>query len=678
MSQSSPAVSLRLALVCGALLAFGPAASAQTVDQSEESLAYLTDKACMAQDVATAWSYSTDPFTPCVVDLQCASVQGASCQHRSLLEAADSLYPALEFPPAPDGPGTGEGTLRYVPLCEDGSGDHEYAVTGGAFGTAPTCATEDFVRCADGERPYYWLDAATPNPSPNWVIHAGGGGAASAPNEAADDASVWQHALTNGNGAYSADPAPPLHGDLTGIFADGGGNPFRTYNRIFIEKCTPDTWLGNRSHHLADYDGDPAVTASVPIGDCDDSDDDGDVCEEAGCVCHDVTLPPPEDASGVREYDVHYHGKRIVRAVLSDVVAGPVAWETYPLGLNASGTALLPGGSDHEFPPLAADAIVAINCHSNGCNGLQGGHIDDIDTYLDDLVEDDVRVRALFNSWLPPVAEVEQCVSDYDGVSVTVGSEEYAAHVGIIDDASCSVYDQVVDPVGVTTQPVSRMAFEPDGRVLNSLVDWYEPAPDYDPPVDATCLADHCPNTADWATDPACAPCNDSVHVLLNHLQTPFFYNTAQRDVTISKDQVKHCEDGTGQYLFCDFQGRHANGGVNLVPTHYRPAVRKQLADLLRDAESLRCEAASGTWPYDHIRLVSPRWADHGGLHEDAVATTTLDPQGPIPPTELRAAAFNFVNTLPTKDLCLQEAVAGENAAHFPVAVGPPTIIGCQ
>ncbi|MFQ5570718.1 MAG: hypothetical protein ACE5G0_13625 [Rhodothermales bacterium] len=153
-------------------------ALAQTTEQAEESIFYLKQRAC-AKPVTGGWTYAPDPASPqaCVSDLGCSDPL-ASCRHRSFVEPASLFYAPLEFAAAPKGSGQGEGFLRYVPLCEDGSGDHEYAVSEGILGTPPTCAADVYIRCANGVRPLYRADAGQDN---NWLIHAGGGGHANAP-----------------------------------------------------------------------------------------------------------------------------------------------------------------------------------------------------------------------------------------------------------------------------------------------------------------------------------------------------------------------------------------------------------------------------------------------------------------------------------------------------------------
>ena len=74
-------------------------------------------------------------------------------------------------------------SYRFVPLCADGTGDHEYTITAGASGVAPTCAAPDWIRCGDGTRPLYWADQAVEGSdddpsdllSNDWIFYVEGG-----------------------------------------------------------------------------------------------------------------------------------------------------------------------------------------------------------------------------------------------------------------------------------------------------------------------------------------------------------------------------------------------------------------------------------------------------------------------------------------------------------------------
>jgi hypothetical protein len=626
-------------------------ATAQTTAQAESSIHYLRQRACID---ATGPSPVYAPTTPaeCRSDDDCSLP--ATCLHRSALEPVEDLYPPLALREPPTRLGAGEGVLRYVPLCEDGSGDHEYTVSGGSLGTPPTCAPARFIRCADGTRPSYRVAPGTEN---RWLVYVGGGGHAMSPSSG--DEPPWVMANLSESASYRAPPDPALLGQFEGIFDGDPANPFSTWNRVQIAKCAPDQSLGNAGFPArVDYLTERVVDEI--LGACVDADGSGraDCADNAttpgACVCRSTRLAPPRGG----RYAVWYHGRRMVRAVLGDLVDGAVAYQGYPLvDDGAGGVVLQPGDAALQLPD--ASSQIVFTCHSNGCNGLHG-HIDDLHERVDALLGADVDVRAIFSSFFPPSYETESTISEWDGTDVD--GNGLADATAVVDDTR-SVYDHVVDTVSMTGEPMSLASWEPGGDVRVSKSEWYEPRQGYGPPIDASCLDFHCPGATDW-DDPACTPCTSSLHVLFNHLQTPFVYNQGQRDLI---DVSVQCIGPSGEPQVCDFDGRVS--GVDLVDSHYRQAVRKQFADLYRYGETARCEAAAGPAPYDHLLLLSPDWESHASLASDDAAHRTLDVEGPVPAQELGLAAYWYLDqtspAAPRKVLCLEERTAGENAATF-------------
>ena len=639
--------------LAGVILASGVARS-QTDEQSEESIAYLKSRACMEWDGA-AWLPDANPVTICQSDDDCQFP--SFCKHLSLAVPKSELYPKLRFPNAPTEVGFGEAYLRYVPLCEDGSGDHEYSLSEGIAGTPPTCDAAAFIRCSDGGRPYYRADAGEDN---NWLIHAGAGGHASSPN--VSESPIWALTHTQDQGSYSVSATPKTLRDIAGIFDEAAPNPFSSYNRIWVEKCTPDRWLGNRAHHdLQDFV--EPVTLEFVVGPCVDANGDGtancrdNLDDPDACECDTRKLDPPPSPN--HEYSVYYHGKRIVRAVVADILGGITTYREFPSEI------------EDVFVVPDSTSKILFHCHSNGCNGLQGGHIDDLHSGIDALVGADVDVRALFTGSLDGSVEAEITASEYDCVddSPADGIPDNEAEI----DDLLSLYDHVIDTRSITLQKMSKVTYEPGplSGELQLLEDyWDSSASGYSEPVDASCLATHCPgSTLGWAEDPDCAPCNESRHVLLNHLQTPFLYNQAQRDNTLGKS-MRHCESGTEPPLAaqCDVAG--AATGINMLDTHWRKLVRKMIADLFRSAELERCEGGVGSeWPYNHIMLLSPDWTNHSPLSEPDVATKLLDLPGAGGAQQIAQWAHDFVHlsspAAPIKAVCLVERTAGENASDF-------------
>ncbi|MFQ5570717.1 MAG: FlgD immunoglobulin-like domain containing protein [Rhodothermales bacterium] len=482
---------------------------------------------------------------------------------------------------------------------------------------------------------------------------------------------IWTLAHTQA-GSFTVITPPNNRTQLDGIFDESASNPFSHYNRIWIAKCTPDRWLGNKAHHnLADFT--TPLTVEIIAGACTDADENGTAnCADndfipGSCDCTTRELAPPQ--SNNNEYSVYYHGKRIVRAVLADLTGGITTYAEYPL-VDANGDRqadLRPG--DEPFTLPDADSKIVFHCHSNGCNGLQGGHIDDLNALIDARLGADVDVRALFTGFLTGSLEAEVTVTEYDGIDLNP-QDGIPDHVGDIDD-SLSLYDHLIDDHSVTRQAMSDATYAPGGRQFQMLADWWDASmPDYDPPVDASCLAYHCPNNATgWENDPACTPCNESMHVLLNHLNTPFLYNQAQFDRVLGQ-RMNHCESNDIPPVAqpCDVEGDFT--GVDLRQTHWRKLVRKVMADLFRSGDLDREEGGPGNeWPYNQLMLLAPDWAKHGPLSDLTVATKMLALPGTGGSASLAALAHAFVHQnnadAPRKDICLVERFPGENAFDF-------------
>ncbi|MCB9689367.1 MAG: hypothetical protein H6735_30295 [Alphaproteobacteria bacterium] len=646
-------------------------AGAQTVAQSEASMGYLLRTACIEPNGLGGYRYAGGARTSCIASTDCSAP--AACRHESLVLGAAALYPPLAHPAAPSAPGSGEGIFRYAPLCEDGSGDHEWAVSNGALGLAPTCAPADYIRCGDGSRPSYYLNRGT-GPGDHFLIHAGVGGHASVPGLAAP---VWASQFALNRGAYSNDATPSLHDQFEGIYDQGASNPFSTFHRVIINKCTADAWMGNADAvGLLDFTTEQIVSIQTP--NCRDADGNGLAnCDDRlvdpnACICIDRLVAPPDSPS--HAYDVYYHGRRIVRSVLADLQRGAVGYVNYPLVDDGTGHARVRPG-DERLGVIGAASKVGFSCHSAGCVGMEGGLLDDLHALVDATVGADVDVRGILNSFGNPAVEVEACVSEFDGVDVAPANG-IADHPGVIDD-TCSLYDQVVDTVAITGQPMSMTTYEPGGAAAYGVGRYYEPRPGYGPEVDQSCLDQHCPGVVDWWTDAACAPCNSPLHVLFNHLNTPVMYNEAQRDAKQVGLMSIYCDYAGFDPIPCDHDGD--SFGVDLTTTHWRQLIRKQFADAIRYGELDRCEGGVGSeWPYDHNLYLITDLTTHAPVLKDMLADYVMDPAGPVGPTSMADATYAWMMltspSSPAKAACIQEATPGENAATF-TAGGVP---GCQ
>jgi hypothetical protein len=436
-----------------------------------------------------------DTYDLCTIDRHCTDPEFPSCRHLADAENHPDLAllaAPLEHPAAPSGGNSGY-FQRYVPLCTDGSGDHEYSVLGD--GVAPTCPEEEWVRCADGTRPSYFIKAGADGPSDEWLIWAGAGGHA-IPGETA-----WASYLTEPS-SYGLGVSPNnQRGGLGGMFTDTlGGDPFTDWNRVFVETCTPDRFHGR-------------TTASMTAESID--------CSDVNPDCEGILEPPRNDPDF--SYDVHLHGALIVEAVLEDLALGVSTYSDH-----TPGSAVVA----HELPAMSDADRVLLTCHSNACNGLH--------QTLDDRAEKiatfapQADVRGVFNNFFTATIVGEWAVDE------TTGDGE------IIDDRS--IYDQVTTGQSIATDvegglaEMSLATWQPGGT------QWFSLSL-YGAELDSSCVAFHAADTA---------VCRDSTHVLFNHLNTPFFYNFAQMDSSVIQGGgvlSPYCEMTPGDRESCYFDG---------------------------------------------------------------------------------------------------------------------------
>ena len=208
---------------------------------------------------------------------------------------------------------------RWVPLCVNGTGDHEWTTNKG--GTAPSCPESEYIRSIDGTRPMYYVDRArTPDGnedqlSNNWVFWFQGGGTCSDNNTSGKSAGEICYDL------YT-DPAERNEMGTAGNKSSIGGsgimnarrdeNRFKTYNRVRIKKSSYDRFTGT------------------------------------------ATLQNAQNNSG-DTFNMYWHGRHIVDAVIHDL-AGGITFEDE--------------NGDNTLPPLSNADLVIFSGHSGGAGGL--------------------------------------------------------------------------------------------------------------------------------------------------------------------------------------------------------------------------------------------------------------------------------------------------------------------
>ena len=258
--------------------------------------------------------------------------------------------------PAPATAGGDDLFYRWVPLCEDGSGDHEWSESAGASGLAPTCLPAEYIRCIDGTRPLYYIDAARAPGSAtsyadtnDWAFWFQGGGSCSeTPGGTAAD-NCWDTYDDASERDEMSSVGKKRSMDVDGLLdPDEPTNRFREFNRVQIRKCSYDRFMG-RTELLDEF----AIAATDPI-------------------------------------DLYWHGRRQIEAVFAD--------------LDRGATYTAPGGP-RTLPSISNAETVLFAGHSGG----SGGVIMNGDWMAASVraLSPDVRARLLIDARFKPSLENE-------------------------------------------------------------------------------------------------------------------------------------------------------------------------------------------------------------------------------------------------------------------------------
>jgi hypothetical protein len=384
------------------------------------------------------------------------------------------------------------------------------------------------IRCVDGTAPTIYVDRGTSN---NWVFTVSGGGSCR-PN--GTDASDCVRAYLGGEGSEMGSGSSKPMMNLDGIYDPDPRNPFASYNRVRIDKCSMDKMLGRVAH----------------VGLTGDVDQDG------------IVEPPTET------FDAWQQGYRHITATFDALLNGL----TYTTWVNNGGAVQ---AVQETMPALAsADQILFIG-HSGGAQGLMH-NLDYLAGELDGrgLTAD---FRGLFDA------------------QFMLSQENEAAFNGLGD-----AYDHIAS--GSTFG--DGQAFDYDGTYWQGA---YKDALDvWNAQIDASCLAS--PGPA-WK-------CRDYIHVLMNHVATPFM---------IREDFTDH-KHSNGVH---DADWGHCGGvpcGAGFrVPVEHGPRLQEQSdrvfldfatrSDLAVNADTTYAnQGLPGTTP--SIALWMPRCSSHAGAYD--------------------------------------------------------------
>ena len=431
------------------------------------------------------------------------------------------------------------------------------------FGSVPAAAdihpftrvflnADPLVRCADGTRPIMYVDRAVGvAPSNNWVISVTGGGSAAGAQEVANN-----YADPTERDEMGTALKPPMK-DFDGINdPDPLANPvFAGYNRIRVDKCSYDRFMGRASYG--------PVTAVGP--------------------------------GGAFSFTFFYwqQGYLILQEAL-DALAPGLAYTTW--SLDAAGNVV---ASQELLEPLAnADKVLFVG-HSGGAHGLYHN--------IDNLAADVAAyapaadVRALFDANFLPSNENEAW---------------FDVNTPSVNDAYSGVWaGQSAIAAGAFTYDGAQ--YWPSSPITAQYTNWAAV-------LDASCTTAH--PLDGWK-------CSDRMHVLMNHIATPFFFREDFTD-----PNLEHTNGGAGHtmlwgstnvpYAPCPAPPNACYPVLSVA--EHRGRLEKQFNTIL-DSSLLRSEMVTGADPslgagnFPTLYAWMPQCGVHAGSYnDDSFFNTTM------------------------------------------------------
>ncbi len=467
----------------------------------------------------------------------------------SMYELDTGLAYDLENPPSPAAGMSDDLHYHWVPLCEDGSGDHEWSNSAGASGTAPTCVPDDYIRCIDGTRPLYYVDRArlyngtADTLSNSWVFWFQGGGSCSDADGVGAGENCWNTYLDPTETDEMGTSARKTSLAASAILdPDRSESVFKTYNRVRIMKCSYDRFMGT-SELLA-----------TPNGAGDD-------------------------------IDLFWHGRRMIEAVVADLEHGITFTDE---------------GGQNTLPPLTDAFRVLFAGHSGGSGGLimNGDWL----ASLIHAMRPAAKVRLLVDARWKPGIENE---ASYDP-NLTIPADDANG------DGQLDLWDHIAPtPASPGELPgggdYHRATLQPGGRFAVQQDQWGAP-------LDASCEA---------ALGNGATRCRDEIHVLANHVETPYFLRQALRDRSHVGGPVSYADDPAFRFTDAEFRDRVVHQLNRFVDDH----------DTLSMAASGAAGIPAPTWAYG---VFAPNVTKHVGnsddqqffdekLCEDGVGTSPAD-----------------------------------------------------
>lgn len=436
------------------------------------------------------------------------------------------------------------------------------------------------IRCMDGTAPLMYVDKAIctnpagcdqgarygdPIESNRWLFTVPGGGSCvgevcpqvyAMPDERGEMGSAGKPLMKNMDGIHVPDP------EMNPVFA--------AYNRVRIEKCSYDRYMGRAAQ------------------------------EAAGGFFHGAK----PGGGGQINYNLYYHGFLIIEEAFNALEKG-LHYSTFranPSGkrraccghtsTGAASSAPQVIRDEEKLPPLADAEVVLFAGHSGGCHGLFH-NIDNIAVTLARIPGFKADVRAVFDENFLPSVENEAAFAS----TAPPGSDAYS---NISTGASASsksgpfMYD---GPFNFSTD-LNVVQYDTWRAVL-----------------DTSCMDMH------GATEPW--KCRDRHHVLLNHIGTPFLAREDFRD-----PNNEHLDGGNGHQLRWGTAANYAHCATPepcdpiLNGAEFRGRLEKQVQTFLQFAPTRseigkgtdRTFTTPGTLPTSYFWM--PNCAMHDGVYD--------------------------------------------------------------
>ncbi len=431
------------------------------------------------------------------------------------------------------------------------------------------------VRCTDGTRPLYYVDKAIctdaqgcgngirrgdPIESNRWIFTVTGGDSCNG------ERCAFFYAQPDERGAMGSSTRDPAK-DLEGIHdPDPVKNPvFSTYNRVRIEKCTFDRYMGRTQEEAPGG----AIRATAPNG-----------------------TPI--------SFNAYYHGFLIMEETFKALEKG-LRYTTFQQGTANTpakrraccGTS---GGNNltavqESLPPLAdAEAVLFIG-HSNASHGMYH-NIDHLSARVAEITGGSADVRVLFDENFLPSVENE-------------------AAFATTAPPNKDLYDSIWS--GASSGRGEPFTYDGERYHATNVVDQDYIA--HGAVQDQSCLDTHAAAGTTWM-------CRDRMHVLFNHVSTPFM---VRQDFTDPNRDHLDAPDGhwvrwgdPADFPYCPGGVKPCEPRFNVA--EFRARLEKQMETLLeglwtRSEIARRLDVSPSTRPT--LFAWMPSCNNHEGAYND-------------------------------------------------------------